>query len=133
MQVTIKDLFRTIWRSSNILGITEDDLEVFCQKDSSVYAADVQSDHNGGEVFRSLCTEIRDRLKEAKCERYATHMMLYIEIPEGEQGLTMQDMEILNQMRSQIDPNAQFTLAIGTHHDASIRLAAIINVPLHTQ
>lgn len=134
MQSTIKELFYTISRNSNILGITADDVEAFYQKDSFMHAADVQSDHNGSEVFQSLCTEIRDKLKEAiGKQQYATHMMLYVEMPEGEQGLTMQDMELLNQTRNQIDPDAQFILAIGTHHDASLRLAAVISVPLQMQ
>ncbi|MDD7319369.1 MAG: hypothetical protein PUG74_11955 [Prevotellaceae bacterium] len=134
MQSTIKELFYTISRNSNILGITADDVEAFYQKDSFMHAADVQSGHNGSEVFQSLCTEIRDKLKEAiGKQQYATHMMLYVEMPEGEQGLTMQDMELLNQTRNQIAPDAQFILAIGTHHDASLRLAAVISVPLQMQ
>ncbi len=130
MQKAIKDLFRTIWRNSNILRITEDDLEIFCQKDVDVYAADVQSDNTENDSFKSLCTAVGNQLIQAKGKGYVSNMLLYIEMPNGKEGLTMEDLEILNQTRNQIDPNAQFTLAIGTHPDLSIRLAAIISVPL---
>lgn len=76
MQSTIKELFYTISRNSNILGITADDVEAFYQKDSFMHAADVQSDHNGSEVVQSLCTEIRDKLKEAiGKQQYASNNM----------------------------------------------------------
>ena len=128
MQKELKDLFRTIWRNSNLIGITNEDLEVFASKDTTTIIADFQTEQNSQGTFQSLCHNVQEKLGQQARKGYVENILIYIDMPKGEQGLTMQDLETLNGMQQAIAPNACQILAIGTHTAGFLRIAVVIGM-----
>lgn len=128
MQKELKDLFRTIWRNSNLIGITNEDLEVFASKDTTTIIADFQAEQNSQGTFQSLCHNVQEKLGQQARKGYVENILIYIDMPKGEQGLTMQDLETLNGMQQAIAPNVCQILAIGTHTAGFLRIAVVIGM-----
>lgn len=128
MKKQLKELLRLICRNSNFVGINKEDLEVFRDKDLSVFMADFQSEENTWGTFKCLCDKVQEKLDRDKGSARACHIMIYIDMPEDGRGLQMQDMDTLRQMHTAVAPTAKTMWAVGIHREDYLRMAVVIGV-----
>lgn len=127
MQKKLKDLLRIICQNSNLIGINKRYLEGFAENDTSVFFADFQTDNNHHGAFKSLCNRVQEKLTQDKGKNGVDNMLIYIDVPDGEQGLTLRDMETVREMQTAIAPTAKPMFALGTHSADYLRMAVILS------
>jgi hypothetical protein len=62
LQKKLNELFRTILQNSNLIGITDEDSEVFTSKDIKVFIADFQTENNRQGILETLCNHVQEKL-----------------------------------------------------------------------